>query len=336
MTDKVFCVNCRKDVDYIIEEKEMTGTIRGTVYKYKGKEVMCAECGENLDVWEIGDYNLTALYDKYRSENGIISLEKVRALPERYKIGKRPLSVLLGWGEHTLERYLDGDIPTRQYSQTLENLYEDPGYYLNLLEAGREKISKKSYAKSRMAAEVLLGSNEVECSEAISSVIVYLIDRCEDITPLALQKALYYIQGFFYAFYSKFIFEEDCEAWAHGPVYRNVYKKYADYHFNPISDNSKSPLPVFSREEKAVIDSVINNICCYSGKILEAFTHSETPWIETRGETEEDSHSDKVIDRKAIGDFFLAIKEKYGMKTPDDIFLYSSDLYSTVHNKAGL
>ena len=39
----------------------------------------------------------------------------------------------------------------------------------------------------------------------------------------ALQKALYYIQGFFYAFYRAFLFSEDCEAWVHGPVYRDVY-----------------------------------------------------------------------------------------------------------------
>ena len=45
----------------------------------------------------------------------------------------------------------------------------------------------------------------------------YLLYKCEDITPLALQKALYYVQGFYYAFEGRFLFDEDCEAWVHGP-----------------------------------------------------------------------------------------------------------------------
>ncbi|MBZ9607298.1 DUF4065 domain-containing protein [Clostridium estertheticum] len=56
----------------------------------------------------------------------------------------------------------------------------------------------------------------------------------EDITSLALQKLVYYVQGFYYAFTNRLIFEENCEAWVHGPVYRNVYIKYRKYRFNPI------------------------------------------------------------------------------------------------------
>jgi len=34
---------------------------------------------------------------------------------------------------------------------------------------------------------------------------------------MALQKALYYVQGFSYAFYRTFLFTEDCEAWVQRP-----------------------------------------------------------------------------------------------------------------------
>ena len=326
----VFCEECRNDVEYIVEEKEMVGTIRGTQYHYVGKEAKCAECGAYVDVEEISEANLKALYDVYRKENGIVSLEKIQAIPERYAIGKRPLSVLLGWGEHTFTRYADGDIPTRQYSETLNRLFDEPEYYLSILEDNKDRIaSAQSYEKSHAAAVKLIGDRR-EIGGKINDVIAYLLNQCEDITPLALQKSLYYIQGFFYAFFGRFMFAEDCEAWAHGPVYRDIYARYADYHFDPISKVESFDVSVFTAQEKAVLDSVIRNICCYSGKVLEAFTHSESPWINTRGDLPDGASSDRIIDRQMIADYFAKIKERYSMTTPRDIQLYAKDMFANL------
>lgn len=323
----VFCEECMEDVKYTVKEKEMSGTIRGTLYSYFGKEAKCALCGADVYVELISEENLKALYDVYRKKNYIISLEKIREIPKRYAIGKRPLSVLLGWGEQTYTRYVDGDIPIRQYSDILNRLYDDPNYYLSILKENKDRLgSNHTYKKSLKVAESLIVYNN-DIGEKIKDVSEYILNQCGDITPLALQKSLYYIQGFFYAFFGRFIFEEDCEAWAHGPVYRKIYDMYADYHFNPISKVDSFDYSIFSAQEKAVIDSVIKNICCYSGKILEMFTHSESPWINTRGNLPEGASSDNVIDKQMIADFFVKIKEKYSMNTPRDIQLYTKDMF---------
>ena len=112
---KVFCEECRNDVDYVIATTPMTGSIREKEYSYIGKEAHCAECGSHIYVAEISDANLRALYDVYRQGNGIIALDQIREIPVKYAIGKRPLSLLLGWGEQTFSRYYDGDTPTKQY-----------------------------------------------------------------------------------------------------------------------------------------------------------------------------------------------------------------------------
>ena len=79
------------------------------------------------------------------------------------------------------------------------------------------------------------------------------------------------------------MFNEDCEAWVHGPVYREIYFKYKDHGYNPIDDNQKQ-FECFdlSDSEKEVIDAVINYFGCYSGKILEKMTHATTPWKESK------------------------------------------------------
>ena len=322
----VFCENCRDDTGYVVEERKLTGNIRGVQYHYNGWEARCKECGELIYVPAINDDNLTALYDVYREKNNIIPLKALRSIPEKYGIGKRPLSVLLGWGEQTLSRYLSGDIPSYQYSETLKRLASDPAYYLELLEKNKDKLTSAAYTKSKKAVEAVMRETP-SASGKMESVIDYLLNRCQDITPLALQKALYYIQGFYYAFFGSFIFDEDCQAWAHGPVYKSVYARYANYHFDPISRVEEFDSSVFTTQEKAVLDSVIKNLCCYSGKTLERFTHSETPWIETRGEIPESAPSDRVIDKELIGSYFLKMKEKYSMVTPSDIRSYATSMF---------
>lgn len=327
---KVFCEECRSDIVFTVTEKQMEANIKGEKYIYMGKEAHCADCGSEIYVDEINDFNLKALYDVYREKNDIVSLEMILAIPEKYAIGKRPLSLLLGWGEQTFSRYCDGDMPTKQYSDVLKRIYAEPRYYAELLE--KNKCNLKTYAtyeKSKRAVDKLLGKS-VETKTKIDMTIEYLLSQCEDITPLALQKALYYIQGFYYAFYETFLFSEECEAWVHGPVYRDIYYRYRDYKFDPIEVNNEFDSSIFSSSEKAVLDSVVKNICCYSGKILERFTHSETPWLSTRGELPENAVSYRIIQKEKIGDYFSDVKEKYNMIIPNDIKEYTKNMFEQI------
>ena len=95
--NKTFCEECRRDVEYMVETASIKGKLKGEEYEYTGKRAMCTECGSEVYVADIEDENLKALYDMYRQKNGIISLEKILEIPQKYNIGKRPLSLLLGW-----------------------------------------------------------------------------------------------------------------------------------------------------------------------------------------------------------------------------------------------
>ena len=329
----VFCEECRDDVAFTVSDTRMTGIIKGVHYQYSGREAHCPACGALLYVPKINDYNLKALYDVYREQNGIISLALIRAIPEKYAIGKRPLSLLLGWGELTFSRYYDGDLPTRQYSDVLKKIYEDPDYYSKLLEAGKDNLkSKLSYVKSKKAVCALLDASSAPGTK-INIAIRYLLSQCEDITPLALQKALYYIQGFHYAFYHTFLFAEDCEAWVHGPVYRDIYFRYRDYRFDPISPNKDFDFSQIMPAEKIIFDSVIHHLCCYSGKMLECFTHREAPWLNARGRLPLSAPSERVITQSSIGEYFCSVKETYHMTEPCDIRAYALDMFSNTADR---
>lgn len=330
MEKKVFCQVCRNDVGFSIREKQMKGMIKGEAYFYIGKEAHCKVCGSEIYTPEVKDYNLKVLHDRYREKNGIVPLDVILAIPEKYAIGKRPLSLLLGWGEQTFSRYCDGDMPTKQYSEILQNIYADPLYYAEILESNKGNLkTAASYEKSRKAVDKILGINYSTKSK-IELSIKYLLNQCEDITPFALQKALYYIQGFYYAFYKTFLFTEDCEAWIQGPVYRDIYFKYCNDRFDPAGGRDEWDGSAFSSAEKAILDGIIKNVCCFSGKVLEIFTHSEMPWLIARGALPATEASYPVIQKELIGDYFSAVKEKYNMINPKDIKGYTTAMFEQI------
>lgn len=334
MSEKMtFCENCRDDVFYIEKEEYINAQLKGENYNYTGKKAICKECNSEVFVSDINDYNLRELYNEFRKQNNIISLEDILEIPKKYNIGKRPLSLLLGWGEQTFSRYCDGDMPTKQYSMILKRIFNEPRYYLELLEENKERLkSKSTYDKSKEATNMLILEQQSSSESKIDSVVNYLLCECEDITPLALQKILYYIQGFYYAFLNKFIFEENCEAWVHGPVFRDIYYKYKEYKFDPIRGYDVSKESDLSVSEKAIIDSVVKNLGCYSGKVLESFTHAEMPWLETRGDLPISVGTDRVIEKSIIADYFTAVKEKNNMINPSDIGDYSKKMFEQILN----
>lgn len=147
-----------------------------------------------------------------------------------------------------------------------------------------------------------------------------------------MQKQLYYSQGFHIVFTGEYLFHNNCEAWAHGPVYRNVYYKYKGYGYNPIEDRDYKYGEIkLATVEKELLDSVIRNFGCYSGKVLDKMTHAEEPWRATRIGLSDNEGSDLIIDKKLIGKYFNEIKSKYNMFNTSDIRDYSSDLFSKLY-----
>lgn len=324
----VFCPECREDVRYSVIKREETAKLKGDTYEFVSHIAFCEKCGEEIYVAQLEDRNLKALYDAYRQRHDIVSLENIRAIPEKYGIGKRPLSLLLGWGELTFSRYYDGDMPTKQYSQILKKIYSDPVYYLSYLEGNKDKLkSDKTYEKSKAETEKLLNNPEGQMTK-MDVVVDYLLLGCRDITPLSLQKVLYYVQGFHYAFYGTFLFTEECEAWVHGPVYPDVYRRYKRYYFDPIDSVNEFDVSLLSVEEKILLDSIIRNVCCYSGKTLESFTHTETPWSTARSGLPAGATSNMIIHRETIGSYFSSVKKKHRMLNPANIKDYMHDMFS--------
>jgi uncharacterized phage-associated protein len=325
---KGFCEKCRDVVEYRVKMIEKEKMIKGRLVKYTARGAYCDICKEEVFVHELRDYNLKALDAAYREIEGLISVEDIEKVLTKYNIGKRPLSLLLGWGEGTLTRYLDGDTPTKTYSDFLKRILEDEHSYRELLEKNKASISDVAYRKSIAAVEEF-SRGGITDENKLESATKYLLIQTSEITPLALQKLLYYAQGFQKAFTGQFMFKEDCEAWVHGPVYRTIFEQYRNYEWHPIEEKDLAfEQASLTEDEEDMLNNIVHYFGCYSGKVLEYMTHTEEPWRLARRGLEKWDSTDRIIEKETIGSYFSDVKEKYRMLNPSDIKDYSKDLFS--------
>ncbi len=150
----------------------------------------------------------------------------------------------------------------------------------------------------------------------ISNWFLCNIDReaGDSITHLKLQKLVYYAQAWALALNKTELFSEDFEAWAHGPVLQSLYETYKEF--------GAQSLPVCDCENKVTeeIAEILNEVKRVYGeksaKTLEALTHSESPWIESRGDLPPEARCNKIIPKVTM--------EKYYSSLPRSIikFLY--------------
>lgn len=125
----------------------------------------------------------------------------------------------------------------------------------------------------------------------------------DGMTHLKLQKLVYYVQGFATVILNRALFDEDMEAWTHGPVVPALYAKYRGYS-NGIIENYDGIIgdaDNLTSEEKELVDDVFNVYGQYSASKLRSLTHNETPWLEAMNKI------DTTITVDALREFFPSL-----------------------------
>jgi uncharacterized phage-associated protein len=323
-----FCIECRKETEYFLRKKNIVKNIRDKEYIFTITVAVCAECGEEMSIPGLIDKNVQEIDEQYRTAEGLVSIDDIEKLMKIYKIGKAPLSLALGFGEVTIPRYLEGQVPSKEYSDIMKTALSSPAYMKQKLVENREKLTDAAYRKAFTAAESI--EKLFSVSDKMLLVIAYIFEKLEEVTPLMLQKLLYFIQGVYSALYGRPILEEDCRAWVHGPVYPEVYELFRDFKYNPIDDARFALLEwaddTLTNDEKRVIDLVVNTFGMYGGKVLERITHNEEPWMEARKGYGDGIPSNELLPKEQIMKYYILVNQKYSIDTEDGLRTYIRDM----------
>lgn len=319
-----FCTSCRKETSYKVCKKTVQKVIKDKTYEFEIAVAECDVCGKEMDIPGLLDLNVKSIDEQYRQAEGLISVDGIQKIMDIYNIGKAPLSIALGFGEITITRYLSGQMPSKEYSDVIKKALSSPNYMIKLMNENAEKMGETAYKKAIKAAEEI--ANLFCVSDKMLLTISYIFEQMKEVTPLALQKILYFIQGIYMVLFDKPLYKEDCMAWVHGPVYEEVYDLFKDFKYNPIEDDRfaifKDRFEELSEHEKMVIDLVVNTFGKYSGKVLEDITHEELPWKNARVGYEPSEPSREVISKDEIKNYFISVADRYGVDTEEKLNCY--------------
>ena len=161
--------------------------------------------------------------------------------------------------------------------------------------------NEKAKYKAQDIAKWFLYKNYAEQKSKVAENDNYEV--YDGITHLKLQKLLYNAQGVFLAIKNKKLFEDDLEAWSHGPVVKDVYDTYCVFGRNPIiipatPENNEVVRKIEEdKDVKEILDMVYDSFSIYTAWELREMSHKKgSPWDSTP--------KNEVIDIELIKQYF--------------------------------
>ncbi len=113
-------------------------------------------------------------------------------------------------------------------------------------------------------------------------VAAYILHKKGPLPAMKLQKLVYYSQAWSLVWDEKLLFRDRIEAWANGPIIRNLYKAHrGQFRVTDIPDGNPKSL---SEEQRETVNAVIDFYGDKPSQWLSDLTHVEAPWREAREE----------------------------------------------------
>lgn len=242
-------------------------------------------------------------------ENTIVTAKEIQTILKDFRIGKKPLAKLLGWGETTIIRYIEGDIPTAEYSNKLKNIVEDPIYYYELLLENKDNLTNVAYRKTMQAVLEKMTDRKINL---IAQYMIYYTQG--DLSPGYTQWLLYYAQGFSMALFDKELFEEDYYVNSENAPFIRLYNSMKKHGVNLF----EVPLNRLTENEKSLINKILDTFSWYGPKTLKALSAFE----KSNYRVSRDKEGRRIISKDLIKSQFKDIIALYGIKGLNDIHKY--------------
>ncbi len=139
----------------------------------------------------------------------------------------------------------------------------------------------------------------------VFDVAAYILEKIGTMTTMKLQKLVYYSQAWSLVWDEKPLFEENVEAWANGPVVRDLF----DYH-RGMYEVSSMPIGnsrLLNQVQQETIDAVLDYYGHRSAQWLIELTHIEDPWVQARRGLPKLERGHRVISLDTMADYYSSL-----------------------------
>lgn len=140
---------------------------------------------------------------------------------------------------------------------------------------------------------------------SIFDVAEYILDQKGTMTTMKLQKLCYYSQAWSLVWDEEPLFDEDFEAWANGPVCRELFNAHKGlFALNKGAFKSYGCADNLTDGQKSTIDSVLEYYGDWEPQELSGLTHRERPWLDARKGLDFGDPCDEIIDKEAMQQYY--------------------------------
>ena len=208
-----------------IRSRKIIANVKGKEIPFEEYYAFDLETNEEVFERNLELKNDLRLYDLYKESEGLLTSSDIKKIRNKYQMNQKEFALALGMGEITIHRFENGSIQTEAIDSVIR-LSDDPKIMNNFLVKNKDSFEETDYKRliDNVSDLIKLSEHKVtlfnkkdfaeynfETSDALV-VADYLINAYNEkvhntldkvdidekefyITPLKLQKLLYYIQG---------------------------------------------------------------------------------------------------------------------------------------------
>ncbi|MFI2562455.1 Panacea domain-containing protein [Nocardia farcinica] len=142
----------------------------------------------------------------------------------------------------------------------------------------------------------------------VVDVARYILTKKGPMSAMKLQKLVYYSQAWHLVFRGEPLFDSAIEAWANGPVVRELYQLHRGLY--GVHTDAFPEGCGLTTNESDVVDAVLDTYGDFDATQLSNLTHSELPWIQAREGIPAGERSNAQIDVATMHEFYDGLQRE--------------------------
>jgi uncharacterized phage-associated protein len=139
----------------------------------------------------------------------------------------------------------------------------------------------------------------------VFDVAKYVLEKQGSMTTMKLQKLVYYSQAWSLVWDEKPLFAEEIQAWASGPVVRDLYNHHRGAYLIP--DIQKGNVDNLTKEQRETIDAILEAYGDKPAQWLADLTHMEKPWNEAREGFDPGDNCENEITQASLAEYYSSL-----------------------------
>lgn len=319
-TERRLCTCCMEEHNVKMVSVGECTTFKNVKVEYDATYLYCDKADEYYMDEQLIQENDLRLKNEYRKQEGLLTSVEISDIRAKYGISQSDFCVLLGWGGKTITRYEGHQVQDRAHDTILKKIDGDSEWFISLLHEAKDSISEISYFKYLERATSLYESNQDNyLRKTIESNYIRFRDNSlyNGNVQLSLDKVVDVIRYFAASEYvtnlykvklMKLMWYADALSYKNrghaitGLVYKSMPMGAVPVGHNLIIDlqnvpceeidmgetnayyfslNEQGTYPALLKEDKDILDIVIEKLGKMSKSQIVSFMHQEIAYTET-------------------------------------------------------